>query len=158
MDKLIPWIGSWLVAALIIALASQALSQNAAGQYGTQRAGNAIPVGSTPISNSVVGTTAAVTATLAADTPGYRNTYVCGFQVRSLATAATIGNVTVTGTVGGTLNFEEFVQALATGIVPVDVTFTPCLPSSGVQTAIAVVAPAAGSGGVTSVSVWGYQY
>lgn len=127
-------------------------------QLGTQRAGIFLPTGATPVTASATGTTAATTATLAADSPGLRNTYICGFSIHATATGAAVGDATVTGTVGGTMHFSQFTQALATGMVPIDRTFTPCVPSSAPATAIAVVTAAPGSGGVVSVSAWGYQY
>ncbi|SRR6266436_3733580 len=140
-------------------LLAHAYAQNPAGQFGTQRAGNPIPLGSTPVSNSTTGTTTAIAATLPADTPGYRITYICGFFVSSIATAATAGNIAVTNILGGTLNFEEYTAAVATiPAVPVNVQFTPCLPATGPQTTIVVTTAAPGSGGVVTVAAWGYQY
>lgn len=46
---------------------------------------------------------------------------------------------------------------LASGIGLVEETFYPCVKSSAVNTAIAVISAAPGSGGIVSVSAWGYQ-
>lgn len=113
------------------------------------------PSGAIPITTSATGTTAATTATLAAGTT--TTTYICGFTIRALATGAANGNATVTGTKTGTLNFTQWVAPLASGIGVVEERFTPCIPASGVNQAIAVISIAAGSGGITSVSAWGYQ-
>lgn len=121
--------------------------QTAAGSGG-------FPAGATPITASATGTTAATTATLAAAAGKF--TYICGFSINSTATAAAAGNATVTGTTGGTLNYE-----MGTGVSPAVVittqSYTPCIPSSAVNTGIAVVSAAPGAGGVISVTAWGFQ-
>lgn len=123
------------------------VTQSAAGAAG-------FPNAAVPITASATGTTAATTATLAAASGKF--TYICGFDIGSTATAAAAGNATVTGPVTGTLNFE-----MGTGVSPAVVhttqTFNPCVPSSAVNTAIAVVSAAPGTGGVISVTAWGFQ-
>lgn len=113
------------------------------------------PSGAVPITASAVGTTAATTATLAA-AAGVK-TYICGFSIRANATAAATANSTVTGTITGALNFTQWTAPVASGIGLTEERFNPCVPSSAVNTAIAVVSAAPGSGGVVSVSAWGYQ-
>lgn len=114
------------------------------------------PNGATPITASATGTTAATTATLAANAT--KTTYLCGFSIRANATAAATGNATVTGTITGTLNFTQFTAPVATGIGTVEQNMgTACIPGSAANTAIAVVSAAPGTGGVVSVSAWGYQ-
>lgn len=108
-----------------------------------------------PITASATGTTGATTATLAASTS--QTTYICGFAIYANATAAVTGNATITGLVTGTLNFTQFTAPLASGIGTVGHGFNPCLPASSINTAIAVVSAAPGSGGVISVSAWGFQ-
>lgn len=114
------------------------------------------PAGATPVTASATGTTAATTATL----PGVasKTTYLCGFSIRANATAAATGNATVTGTITGTLNFTQWTAPLASGL---GITEPPigsaCVPASAVNTGIAVISAAPGSGGVVSVSAWGYQ-
>lgn len=117
--------------------------------------GASYPAAATPITASATGTTAATTATLAAVTG--KTTYICGFSIRANATAAATGNATVTGTITATLNFTQWTAPAASGIGLVEETFSPCVPASATNTAIAVVSAAAGSGGVVSVSAWGYQ-
>lgn len=114
-----------------------------------------IPPGAQPITISAVGTTGVVTATLPASTS--MTTYICGFSIRSNATAALTGNATVTGTVSGTLNFTQWVAPTASGVGIVEPPFLICLPGSSINTAIAVNSIAAGTAGVTSVTAWGYQ-
>lgn len=112
------------------------------------------PVGATPITASGTGTTAATTATLAGTAA--KTTYICGFTINSAATAAVAGAATVTGTVTGTLNFYQGV-GVATAPTTLTQTFNPPVPASAVNTAIVVTSAAAGTGGVTAVSAWGYQ-
>lgn len=114
-----------------------------------------LPARAIPITASAVGTTAATTATLAAATS--QVTYLCGFAIRANATAAVTGNATVTGTVTGTLNFTQWTAPAASGIGVVEETFSPCVPGSAINTGIAVISAAPGTGGVVSVTAWGYQ-
>lgn len=113
------------------------------------------PAASTPLTVSTTGTTLATTATMAA-TASVTN-YLCGFSIRANATAAATGNATVTGTISGTLNFTQFTAPLASGIGTVEQWFTPCIPASAVNTAIAVISAAPGAGGTVSVSAWGFK-
>lgn len=127
---------------------------------GTNNVGNVgfisqYPNGATPITASATGTTAATTATLAASAS--IKTYICGFSIRANATAAATNNSTVTGTITGTLNYTQWTAPLASGIGLTEQIFNPCIPSSAVNTAIAVISGAPGSGGVVSVAAWGYQ-
>ncbi len=116
---------------------------------------NAYPVGSTPITASATGTTAATTATLAG--VASKTTYLCGFSIRANATAAVTGNATVTGTITGTLNFTQWTAPLASGIGIIEPNISTCIPASAVNTGIAVISAAPGSGGVVSVTAWGFQ-
>lgn len=116
--------------------------------------GSQYPAGSTPITISATGTTAATTATMA--TGASITTYICGFSIRANATAAATGNATVTGTITGTLNFTQWTAPLASGLGVTEEVFTPCVPASAVNTGIAVVSAAPGSGGTVSVTAWGY--
>lgn len=113
------------------------------------------PPGATPITASATGTTGATTATLAANAT--KSTYICGFSIRANATAAATANSTVTGTVTGTLNFTQWTAPAASGIGITEMIFQPPIISSGTNTAIAVISAAPGSGGVVSVSSWGFQ-
>jgi hypothetical protein len=112
------------------------------------------PSGATAITASATGTTAATVATLAG--VGGKTTYLCTFTISAIATAALAGNATVTGTITGTLNYEQG-AGTATAPVTLTVPFNPCVPASAVNTGIAVNSIAAGTGGVTSVSATGYQ-
>jgi hypothetical protein len=113
------------------------------------------PVGALPITASATGTTAATTATLAASVS--LKTYICWMSIRANATAAITTNSTVTGTVSGTLNFMQWTAPLASGIGLTEMVFSPCIPSSAINTGIAVISAAPGAGGLVSVSAGGYQ-
>ena len=112
--------------------------------------GSGYPAGSTPISISGTGTTGATTATLA--TGASVTTYICGLSIRANATAAVTGNATVTGTITGTLNFTQWTAPTASGLGVVEQIFNPCIPASAVNTGIAVISAAPGTGGVVSVT------
>lgn len=114
------------------------------------------PSGATPITASATGTTGATTATLAGTSA--KTTYLCGFSIRANATAVATGNATVTGTITGTLNFTQWTAANSAGIGITEPPIGPvCIPASATNTGIAVVSAAPGTGGVVSVSAWGYQ-
>lgn len=114
----------------------------------------ATPPAFTSITASATGTTAATTATLAGVSA--KTTYICGFTITSDATAAIAGSATVTGTITGTLNYIQNVgSATAAGILSQN--FNPCIPASAVNTGIVVNSLAAGVGGNTAVTAWGYQ-
>lgn len=113
------------------------------------------PAGATAITASATGTTAATTATLAG--VAGKTTYLQGFSIRANATAAATGNATVTGTVTGTLNFTQWTAPLASGIGITEPNLGSAIPASAANTGIAVISAAPGSGGVVSVTAWGYQ-
>lgn len=123
---------------------------NAIGNLASQYPGGAVP-----ITASATGTTTATTATLAASAS--IKTYICGMSIRANATGAATNNATITGTVTGTLNFTQWTAPLASGLGVTEQIFNPCVPSSAINTGIAVISGAPGSGGVVSVSAWGYQ-
>lgn len=106
-----------------------------------------------PITASATGTTGVTTATLPAFAG--QTTYICGFAIDANATAAIAGNATVTGAVSGTLNFTQPVP-VAPAVGTVNRSFIPCIPGSALNTAIAVNSIAPGTGGVVSVTAWGY--
>ena len=112
------------------------------------------PSGATPITASATGTTGATTATLAGTSS--KTTYICGFSITSDATAGVAGTATATGTISGTLSFVQGV-AVAPAVSDLSKTFAPCVPASATNTGIAVNSVAAGIGGVTAVTTWGYQ-
>jgi len=122
--------------------------------------GSSYPVGAVPITASAAGTTGAITATLAASTT--KTTYICGFSYTGTnPTVATNTSVTVTGTITGTMSFGfptlAFVATLAHPS-PMTQYFFPCVPSSAINTAIAVNGPALGAGALlATVAAWGYQ-
>ena len=120
-----------------------------------QTTSNTPPVGSTPITATATGTTGATTATLAANAS--LHTYICGFSIRANANAAATGNATVTGVVTATMNFTQWTSPNASGLGITEMIFSPCITSSAINTGIAVISAAPGTGGVVSVSAWGFQ-
>jgi hypothetical protein len=113
------------------------------------------PVGAVPYTATATGTTGATTATLAGASSV--TTYLCGFSIRANATAAATNNATVTGVITATLNFTQWTAPLASGLGVTEQIFSPCIPASGTNQSIAVVSGAPGSGGVVSVTAWGYK-
>lgn len=136
-------------------IATNTAAATPAGANAIGITGNGYTSTQAPITASATGTTAATTATLAASAS--LKTYICWFSIRANATAAATANSTVTGTVTGTLNFTQWTAPLASGIGLTEMIFNPCIPSSAINTAIAVVSAAPGSGGVVSVSAGGFQ-
>lgn len=122
--------------------------------------GNAgFPLNSTPTTAFATGTTAGATATLAANATKFN--YICGFHYEAgTATAAVTTTLTITGLQGGTFTTSvnsPATAATATAGPIASQVFTPCIPSSLINTAIAVVAGALGAGGVNqAVNAWGY--
>lgn len=112
------------------------------------------PSGAVAETASATGTTGATTATLA--TNSGQTTFICGFSIRANATAAATGNATVTGTITATMNFTQWTPPTASGLGVTEMIFTPCIPASGTNQTIAVVSAAPGTGGVVSVSAWGF--
>lgn len=113
------------------------------------------PSGATPITASNTGTTGATTATLAG-TSG-KTTYICGYSIRANATAATTVTNTITGVITATLSSIMWIAPLASGLGVDEQIFSPCIPASGTNQAIAIVSGAPGSGGTVSSKGWGYQ-
>lgn len=118
------------------------------------------PAGAIPISASATGTTGAIAATLAASTT--KRTFICGFSYTGTnPTAATATSVTVTGVVTGTLSFGYPTLAAGATVPHPGVLaqyFFPCIPSSAINTAIAVNGPALGAGAtLVTAAAWGYQ-
>ena len=128
----------------------------AAGTAAIGKTGPGFTTAQTPVTISATGTTAATTATLPA--VAGKTTYLCGFSIRANATAAATGNATVTGTISGTLNFTQWTAPLASGLGVTEPNIgNICIPGSAVNTAINVISAAPGTGGVVSVSAWGYN-
>ena len=113
------------------------------------------PAGATPLTASATGTTGATTATLAG-TSG-KTTYICGYSIRANATGATTVTDTITGVITATLSSILWVAPAASGIGVDEQIFSPCIPASGTNQAIAIVSGAPGSGGTVSSKGWGYQ-
>lgn len=123
---------------------------------GTVTTGSAspYPTGATAITSSATGTTGSTVATLAG-TSG-KTTYISGFTITADATAAIAGAATVAGTISGSLNYIQSVGT-ATAAQQLTQSFNPAIPASAANTAITVTSAAAGVGGNTAVTAWGYQ-
>lgn len=105
------------------------------------------------LTNSAIFTTGTSSATLTGAASKW--TYICGFVVTSAGTtSATLGNITVTGTVSGTMNFEY--AFVSSGQGSFGIAFPGCISSSAVNTSIVVNVPAGGAGTVGAVTAWGY--
>jgi hypothetical protein len=113
------------------------------------------PAGATPLTASNTGTTGATTATLAG--AASVTTYLCTYSIRANATAAATVTNTVTGVITATLSHIMWVAPAASGLGVDEQIFTPCVPASAVNTGIAVVSGAPGTGGNVSVTATGYQ-
>ena len=134
------------------AAVSGAVPQVLSSQYPV----NAVTTTPTAETISATGTSAAFTATLAVGTAS-QTVYICGAEIDAAATAGLAVAATITGTVTGTLNFVEEVSTLTgTGVGRNVYNFNPCIPASAANTTIVVHAGAAGSGGISSISAWGY--
>lgn len=113
------------------------------------------PTGAVPYTATATGTTGATAATLTG--AASVTTYICGFSIRANATAAANGNAVVSGTITGSLNYTQYTAAVAAGVGVVEQTYSPCIPASAANTSIAVTSAAPGTGGVVSVSAWGFK-
>lgn len=129
---------------------------SAAAAAGTAGAG--FPPGATPINAAAGGTTGATAATLAAAAGKF--TYICGFSIsHGSATGAVTAGDTVTG-IPTSMTWVTGVPATAAGTTAPTYTinFSPCIPSSAVNTSIVVTSGANGAGGVNNFSnAWGFQ-
>lgn len=145
-----------LFGALALALGGAAHAQGPSWNSPGVSTGINYPQGAQPLAISAQGTTGAVAAALAASTT--RLTWICGFVITSGGTSsAIVGDATVSGILGGTLHFAYVAVSSGQGIL--GVAFPQCLPSSAINTAIVVTAPAAGAGTTAEdVVAWGYQF
>lgn len=122
-------------------------------QNGTTAAG--YPAGATPIVAVGAGSTASVAAAIAGASG--KTSYICGFQISSLGGTATSGPVTMTN-VSATMTFQLGVNSGTATATNFTQTFSPCLPSTTVNTTITVATTANASGTAVDVQVWGYRY
>jgi len=114
-------------------------------------------IGTTPyLFASVVGagagTTGAVVSTLAG--AALKTTYICGFSVGAFGGAATVGPITVAGTITSSLVYQLFSTATGSNLVQ---SFTPCIPASAPNTAITVTTTADGTATAVDVNSWGFR-
>jgi hypothetical protein len=115
---------------------------------------NDYPVGATALTAASGNVAAAVaTATLAG--AASVTTYITGFEITGAgATAASVVNITVTGTISGTLTYTLAVAAGATlSNQPLVIQFSPAIPASAVNTSIVVSCPSLGTGNTNNTVV-----
>lgn len=118
--------------------------------------GNAgYPTNATPQTNAATGSTGAVAATLPAVATQFE--YICGFNVSAVGSAAgAVGPIVVAGLKGGSQTYQ-----LAAGATPaagyLSQTFSPCIPSSAINTAISVTTTADATGAAVDVNAWGFS-
>lgn len=115
-------------------------------------AGAQYPTNATPITGIGTGTTGAVVGTLAA--AAGVTTYICGFDVSAIGGTAAVGPVVVSGLIGGSFTYQ--LSSSATGNT-LSRTFTPCIPASAANTAIAVTTTADGTATAVDVNASGYR-
>jgi hypothetical protein len=111
----------------------------------------AYPAGVTPIVAVGTGSTSAVTATLAASAT--LKTYICSVDVSALGTLA-VGPITITNVAGSTFTYQ--LTATASGNLFTR-TFTPCVPTSAVNTSMVITTTADGSATAVDINATGYQ-
>lgn len=117
------------------------------------------PSGATPLSASSGNQANANAVATLAGAPG-QTTYITGFQITGGgATASALVSPTVAGLLGGTATYTYGVVAGATAANPtLQVTFSPAIPASALNTAIVVTAPAFGAGSTNAtVTAQGYR-
>lgn len=140
-----------LLAGLIFAILG--LASPAMGQVVTTKA---FPEGSQTNNKTASNTFTTGTATASLTAQANKWTYLCGFTVTSGGTTtATLGNITITGTVSGTMNFGYTFVSSGQGVL--GIAFPGCISSSAINTAITVNVPAGGAGTVGAVTAWGYS-
>lgn len=116
------------------------------------------PAGAVPVAGVSSGANTPLSLTLAA--VAGKTTYITGLQWSSGgATAAQFGGPTISGILGGTINFVGTIPAGAGATAaPLNMTFNPPIPASAVNTAIVVSAGAGGAGNLAqSLSAQGFQ-
>jgi hypothetical protein len=151
--RCIPWL---LACVFSVGTAfAQGVSPGGSGGGGAVTQASEYPLGAIPVAAPASGTTLATTATLPASAT--LKTYLCGFSIRSNATAVTTALSQVTGLVGGTAQFVAWIPANTNALGLNEEGFTHCIPSSAINTPVSVTSAAPGLGGIVTVYVWGYQ-
>ena len=113
---------------------------------------NGWAAGATFITGNATGTTGAVVGTLTA--VANKTTYICGFDVSAIGGTATVGPITIAGTITGSMTYE-----LASSVSgnTLGRTFTPCIPASAPNTNITITSTADGSATAVAVNSFGYN-
>ncbi len=111
------------------------------------------PPGSAAITGNATGSTGAVVGTLAA--AAAKTTYICGFSVSAIGGTATVGPITIAGTITSSLVYQ--LASTASGNLLTQ-GFSPCIPASAVNTAITITTTADGTASGVDVNSWGFQF
>lgn len=112
------------------------------------------PTGSVPITGIASGVAGAVVGTLAAY-PG-KSTYLCNVDVSVIGGTAAVGPIVIAGLTGGSFTYQA--SATVAGGLVLSRTFTPCLVSSSVNTAITITTTADGTASAVNVNASGFQF
>lgn len=123
-----------------------------AGTAAIGKVGPGFTSAQTPISGNSTGTTGAVVGTLAAASSKF--TYICGFSVSATGGVATLGPITIAGTVTASQVYQLFSTATGANL---SVNFNICIPSSAVNTPITITTTADATASAVDVNSWGYQ-
>jgi len=110
------------------------------------------PTRAIPATGVASGTTGAVAGSLAARA-GYL-AYLCNVDVSVIGGTAAVGPITITNLVGGTFTYQA--SSTAAGGLALTRTYTPCIPASGVNTAITVTTTADGTATAVNVNMSGF--
>ena len=113
----------------------------------------AYPTGASPITGIGTGSTGAVVGTLAAAQS--KTTWICGVDVSVIGGTAAVGPIVIAGLTGGSFTYQA--SSTAAGGLALSRTFTPCIPSSGQNTAITITTTADGTASAVDVNAWGFQ-
>lgn len=112
------------------------------------------PYPSTAVAITAVGTgsTGAVTATLAASAS--LHTYICSVEVSAIGGTAAVGPITITNLMGNTFTINLAASAAGNNY---NRTFSPCIPTSAINTTIVITTTADGTASGVAVNASGFQ-
>ena len=110
------------------------------------------PAGATVLTGNSTGTTGAVVGSLGAALG--KTTYICGFSVSAIGGTATVGSITIAGTITALLVYN---MASTVAGNTLSVTFLPCIPASATNTAITTTTTEDASASAVAVNLWGFR-
>lgn len=118
----------------------------------TSQSPGQFPAGATPLTGNATGSTGAVVGTLTSASG--QTAYICGFSVSALGGTATVGPITIAGTLTSSLVYQYASTAAGTTLSQ---SFTPCIPASASNTNITVTTTADASASAVDVNSWGFR-